>query len=227
MARKMRLFYGAIVIHFGSVGRGAVRSLVDQGFDNVTVFTLDIPDHVPDRVSGVAYRQLRAESSGRLLAVDPDGSAKPFVEAIASADIVVNAILQDTDRPLMFVQDHEIDRFKPGCLIIDISCDAGMGFPFARPTTFEAPTFGAGPVSYYGVDHTPSYLWRSASWEISEALIPFLPIVAGGPEQWDRNEVIRRAIEIREGFVQDPKILAFQHRSREYPHPILDGAAGG
>ena len=31
-----------------------------------------------------------------------------------------------------------------------------------------------GHVDYYAVDHSPSYLWNSATWEISEALLPFL-----------------------------------------------------
>ena len=38
---------------------------------------------------------------------------------------------------------------------------------------------------YYAVDHSPSYLWDAATWEISEALLPFLPTVMAGPEAWD------------------------------------------
>ena len=54
-----------------------------------------------------------------------------------------------------------------------MSCDEGMGFEWARPTSFDDPmlTVATG-VHYYAVDHSPSYLWDSATWEISEALIP-------------------------------------------------------
>ena len=41
--------------------------------------------------------------------------------------------------------------------------------------------------------------------------------MAGG-DGWDADETIRRAIEIREGVVQNPDILSFQHRSAEFPH---------
>ena len=42
-------------------------------------------------------------------------------------------------------------------LIIDVSCDEGMGFSWARPTTFAEPTFTVGDnVHYYAVDHSPS-----------------------------------------------------------------------
>ncbi len=37
---------------------------------------------------------------------------------------------------------------------------------------------------HYGVDHSPSYLWRTATSEISEALLPFLPAVLNGPDAW-------------------------------------------
>ncbi len=59
-------------------------------------------------------------------------------------------------------------------------------------------------VRHYGVDHSPSYLWNAATWENSEALLPFLPAVLGGTPAWDGDETIRRAIEIRDGVVQKP-----------------------
>ena len=135
--------------------------------------------------------------------------------------VIVNGVLQDTDRPLMFLRESEETRLKPGALIVDVSCDQAMGFPFARPTSFEAPTFTVGRVTYYGVDHTPSYLWQSASWEISRVVAPFVTTVLGGPATWDGNETIRRAIEIREGVVRNETILSFQNRETDYPHRIM------
>src|SRR5680860_1881280 len=60
-------------------------------------------------------------------------------------------------------------------------------------------------------------LWNSATWEMSEALLSYLPTVMAGPEAWDEDETIRRAIEIHNGVIQNPKILSFQNRSPEYP----------
>ncbi len=74
---------------------------------------------------------------------------------------------------------------------------------------------------YYSVDHSPSYYWNSASVEISEAILPFIDVVMGGPDSWKANETISNAIEIREGVIQNKKILTFQNRSEEYPHLIL------
>jgi alanine dehydrogenase len=93
-----------------------------------------------------------------------------------------------------------------------------MGFAFAPPTSFDEPTFQAGSLTYYAVDHTPSYLWQSASWELTRVVLPFLDVVMSGPEGWEKSETIRRAIEIRDGVVQNPKILSFQGRTEAYPH---------
>jgi alanine dehydrogenase len=71
---------------------------------------------------------------------------------------------------------------------------------------------------YYAVDHSPSFLWNSATWENSEALLQYVPIVMAGPEAWDADETIRRAIEIREGVVCNPRILSFQNREPTYPY---------
>ena len=73
-------------------------------------------------------------------------------------------------------------------------------------------------IHYYGVDHSPSLLWNSATWEISQALLPHLRPVLTGPQAWDADQTIRRAIEIRGGVIQNPDILSFQHRSPGYPH---------
>jgi hypothetical protein len=74
-------------------------------------------------------------------------------------------------------------------------------------------------IHYYAVDHSPSHLWNSATWEISDALMPYLRPVLAGPKAWGVNQTIQRAIEIRDGVIQNPRILSFQHRSPQYPHP--------
>ena len=41
-----------------------------------------------------------------------------------------------------------------------------------------------------------------------------------GPRAWDADETIRRAIEIREGIVENPRILSFQGLEATYPYAI-------
>ena len=101
-----------------------------------------------------------------------DDGRVPLAPFLAESDIVVNCTLQDPNRPLLYLKTADLAAFRPGSLIVDVSCDEGMGFDWARPTSFADPMFTVGgSINYYAVDHSPSYLWNSASWEISEALL--------------------------------------------------------
>jgi hypothetical protein len=51
--------------------------------------------------------------------------------------------------------------------------------------------------------------------------MPHLDTVLDGPQAWDADPVIRRAVEIRDGVIRNPEILSFQHRAPQYPHPQL------
>lgn len=211
----------ACVIGFGSVGRGAVHALQGLGFRDITLMSEVPGPEVKCPIPGLSYGQmLRGE--GDSLRVVVDGGEQPMAQALGGFDVIVNAILQDTDDPLMYVHEHEIGALRPGSLIVDVSCDAGMGFAFAKPTSFADPAFQVGDnILYYAVDHSPSLLWDAATWEISTALLPFLPIVMAGPEAWQSDETIRRAVEIQNGVVLNPKILSFQRRAAEYPHAVV------
>jgi alanine dehydrogenase len=213
----------AVVIGFGNTARGAVTALHSLGVHDVTVLTMRDVTAVASPVPAVVLDHLdRTEADPSRTTVQSDTGQVSTATFLARHDIVVNCVLQDTDAPLMFVSDGELAQFPPGSLIVDVSCDAGMGFECAQPTTFEEPMLTVGDgVAYYGVDHSPTYLWNSATWGISEALIPYLRTVMSGPSAWDLDRTIHEAIEIRAGVVQNPKILSFHGRSAEYPHPRL------
>lgn len=210
----------AVVIGFGATARGAVTALNAHGVHEVAVLTNREVAAVGSPIHSVRIRQLEHDP-GHGSSVITERGREPLPAYLAENDIVVNCTFQDTAQPLVYLHEADLRAFRPGSLIIDVSCDLGMGFSFARPTTFSDPTFSVGDVLYYGVDHSPSYLWNSATWENSSALLPFLRRVLEGGVAWDADETLRRAIEIRDGRVVNPAILAFQGRSPEAPFPVL------
>jgi len=137
---------------------------------------------------------------------------------IKDADFIINGILQNVNEPIIFVHESDINFLKAGSIIIDISCDKGMGFEFARPTTFDEPIIEIGDLYYYSVDHAPSYLWRAASREISLSLMPFLPIVVKGINEIKNNEILSKAIDIDNGIIVNKDIISFQKRSSKPPY---------
>lgn len=212
----------AVVIGFGATARGAVTALNALGIHDVQVLTSRGIAAVGAPIHSATIVQFDQDEDGSFLSAVLDGDErKPLAPFLAEHDIVVNCTLQNPNDPVIYLATTDLDLFAPGSLIVDVSCDEGMGFEWARMTTFDDPIFEVGDhIRYYAVDHTPSHLWNSATWEISEALLPFLRTVMDGPTDEERNETIRRAVEIRDGVIQNPAILTFQNRSAEYPHPI-------
>lgn len=215
----------AVVIGFGATARGAVTALAALGIRDVDVLTSRDRAAVAAPIHSARIVHFVSDDATTRVShvVTPEGRV-PIAGFLGEHDVIVNCVLQDTDAPLVFMTDDDLDVLAPSTLVVDVSCDEGMGFSWARPTSFAEPTFTVGRgVTYYAVDHSPSHLWRSATWENSEAILPFLRTVMGGPDAWEADPTIRRAIEIRDGIVQNPAILSFQHRSTDHPHAITGG----
>lgn len=212
----------AVVIGFGATARGAVTALSASGIHDVRVLTIRDVAAVASPIHSVRIHRFEHDPGDPGTSTVFTAAGKvPLAPFLAESDIVVNCTLQDTASPLTYLHTEDLDAFRPGSLVVDVSCDEGMGFSWARPTTFDDPMFRVGPdVGYYAVDHSPSYLWGSATWENSEALLPFVPTVLAGPDAWARDETIDAAIEIQDGRIRNPAILAFQGRTEVWqPNP--------
>lgn len=213
----------AAVIGFGATARGAVTALNAHGVDDVRVLTNRDVAAVGSPIHSTQIVQMGRdkETPEQTWADTPEDGVVPVARFLAENDIVVNCVLQDPNAPLIFVTEDDLAMFSPGSLLVDVSCDAGMGFSWAHPSSFTDPVCNvADGIYYYAVDHSPSYLWNSATWEISEALMPHIETVLDGPAAWEVDNTISRAIEIRDGTALNPDILKFQHRKDAYPHPV-------
>lgn len=210
----------AVVIGFGATARGAVTALNAHGIHDVRVLTNRDIAAVGSPIPSVDIVQFEHDPESPFAStVNTDDGPVPLPEYLAQNDIVVNCTLQDPNAPLTYLRLEDLDAFRPGSLIVDVSIDEGMGFSWARATSFADPMFTVGDsTNYYAVDHSPSLLWNSTTWEISEALMPFLRTVMDGPASWAESDTIRRAIEIEDGRVRNEAILTFQGRSAEYPY---------
>lgn len=212
----------AAILGFGATARGAVTALNAHGVDDVHVLTNRDVAAVGSPIHSTQMSQMGSDEDtpDEIWADTPDGRV-PIAQFLAEKDIVVNCVLQDPNAPLVFVTTDDLSAFARRSLIVDVSCDVGMGFEWARPTSFVEPMVElANGVLYYAVDHSPSYLWDSATWEISEALLPHLEPILDGPATWDITPTIARAIEIRDGVILNEAILAYQNRDHAYPHLV-------
>ncbi len=125
------------VFGYGSVSRGAIYALQGRGFNNIHVFTRRPPHLVADQNPDVYHGQYIVAPDGSVSVRTSEGESRPVLDELSESDIVCNGVLQDPIKPVVFVREHDVCRLKPRSLIIDISCDLGMGFSFARPTTLR------------------------------------------------------------------------------------------
>jgi alanine dehydrogenase len=206
----------AAVIGFGATARGAVTALSAHGIHDVDILTNREVTEVASPIHSAQimnFEHVDAGDGSSVSFVNTSDGQLPLAGYLAEHDVVVNCVLQDPNAPLTFLNHDDLIEFRAGSLIIDVSCDEAMGFSWARPTSFDDPTFIVGSnITYYAVDHSPSYLWNSATWEISEALLPYLRTVLDGRDAWEADQTVCRAVEILDGRVRNRDILTFQQR---------------
>jgi N5-(carboxyethyl)ornithine synthase len=123
-------------------------------------------------------------------------------------DVVVNAVLWDLFRKDHLIYREDLRNMKKGAMIIDISCDPGLGIESSSATTIENPVYIEEGILHYAVDHTPTLLWKTATGAISKEVKKYIDDLV---EEND-NEVLKNATIIKDGIILDEKIIKFQER---------------
>lgn len=210
----------ACVLGFGATARGAISSLKSLGINDISVYSKRPSYLINAPVESVDYKQMKLDGNNVVLEAD-DGQYIDSHKALEQYDVIINCVLQNPTDPLMFIRDESfVDSLDKQIDIIDISCDEGMGFYFAKPTDFDEPAFTVkNKVHYYCVDHTPTIYWKSASYEITKSIFDYIPMLVS--DSWKENKTLLKALEIENGRVVNRKILDFQQRGEEYPHDRL------
>jgi len=207
-----------VIFGYGSVSKGAITALHGRGFNNITVLSKREFHLIADKNPDVYFKSYSMQ--GQKLMVNDLTGKEYLIDYLRDADIIINGILQNVKSPVTFIQYKDVGNLKPGCLIIDISCDKGMGFEFARPTSFIEPIIEIEHLHYYSVDHTPSYLWRAATREISLCVLPFLKDISEGLSGIEQNEILAKAVEMKNGIIVNDDIISFQNRLSNPPYQI-------
>lgn len=129
-------------------------------------------------------------------------------DEIGEYDVIVNAVLWDTNRKDHLIYKEDLGRMKKNAMIIDISCDRNGGIETSVPTTIENPTYIVDGIRHYVVDHTPSIFHKTTSESISQVVAYVLDsLIEGEP-----IDVLENAKCIEDGKILDGRILSFQNR---------------
>ncbi|MBM4166153.1 MAG: alanine dehydrogenase [Ignavibacteria bacterium] len=99
-------------------------------------------------------------------------------KALLFADVVVGAVLIKGERAPHLISEEMVRQMKPGSIIIDLSIDQGGCIETSHPTTLENPTYVQHDVIHYCVPNIPANVSRTATYALTNALLPFVELVA-------------------------------------------------
>ncbi len=99
-------------------------------------------------------------------------------KAVKFADVLIGAVLVPGERTPTLVTRQMVKSMRPKSLIIDLAIDQGGCVETSRPTTIMDPVFIEENVIHYCLPNMPSAVARTATYAMSNAMLPFLRDIA-------------------------------------------------
>lgn len=99
-------------------------------------------------------------------------------EAVASADLVIGAVLVPGAAAPKLVTNEDVAGMRPGSVLVDIAVDQGGCFEDTRPTTHSDPTFRVHESVFYCVANMPGAVPRTSTTALTNATTPYVLALA-------------------------------------------------
>jgi alanine dehydrogenase len=105
-------------------------------------------------------------------------------ETVASADLVIGAVLVPGALAPKIVSEETIASMKPGSVFVDISIDQGGCSETSHMTTHSDPTYVVHEVVHYCVGNMPGAVPHTSTYGLTNATLPY--VVALAEKGFDR-----------------------------------------
>ena len=154
-----------VVIGGGVVGTHAARIAAGMGAD-VTVLDRSLPRlRYLDDVFGRDFKNRYA-------------SAAATAELIATADMVIGAVLIPGAAAPKLVSRADLSTMKPGAAIVDVAIDQGGCFETSKATTHQDPIYEVDGIMHYCVANMPGAVARTSTIALTNATMPYMLALA-------------------------------------------------
>ena len=121
---------------------------------------------------------------------------------LASADVVVGAVLVPGRAAPKVVSKDQLSLLKPTALLIDVAIDQGGAFETSRPTTYADPTFEVNGIRHYCVANMPGGVPRTSTKALTNATLPYVLRLADGVEDALENDpALALGVNTRDGRI--------------------------
>jgi alanine dehydrogenase len=124
-------------------------------------------------------------------------------ERIASADVVVGAVLIPGSKAPKLITREMLKLMKPGSVLVDVAIDQGGCFETSKPTTHGNPIYTVDGVVHYCVANMPGAVPRTSTMALTNATLPYALQIAnkGWQQAMCDNEEIELGANVVKGKV--------------------------
>lgn len=178
-----------VVLGGGVVGTHAARMAVGLGAE-VSIIDRSLP----------RLRQLDELFDGRVRT--RYSTQETIEEEIATADVVVGAVLLPGASAPKLVSRAMLAGMLPRAVLVDVAIDQGGCFETSHATTHQEPTYVVDDIIHYCVANMPGAVPRTSSVALNNATLPYgLRIADGGLAAIIAEEGLRNGLNLHGGKV--------------------------
>ena len=184
-----------VVIGGGVVGTNAAKLAVGIGA-NVTILDRSVQ----------RLRYLDDVFNGTLTTKFSTGKA--IEDALATADLVVGAVLIPGAAAPRLVRREHLGMMRPGAVLCDVAIDQGGCFETSRATTHEDPVYDVDGIVHYCVANMPGSVPLTSSHALNNATLPFtLALADKGLKALDENPHLMEGLNVKDGKIVHPAVI--------------------
>jgi alanine dehydrogenase len=131
-----------------------------------------------------------------------------ILEQLASADLVVGAVLVTGAKAPRLVRREDLRLMRPGSVIVDVAIDQGGCVETIHATTHENPTYVVDGVIHYGVANMPGGVPRTSTLALTNATFPYALQLAnkGWKQALASQPALLKGLNIVDGQVTYPGV---------------------
>ena len=126
-----------------------------------------------------------------------------ILEQIATADLVVGAVLVAGAKAPRLVRREDLKTMQPGAVIVDVAIDQGGCIETIHATTHDNPVYTIDGIIHYGVANMPGGVPRTSTLALTNATFPYVMQLA--KKGWKRalreNEALAKGLNVVDGKV--------------------------
>jgi len=144
-----------------------------------------------------------------------------ILEQIATADLVVGAVLVTGAKAPRLVRREDLKTMQPGAVIVDVAIDQGGCIETIHATTHDDPVYTIDGIIHYGVANMPGGVPRTSTLALTNATFPYVKQLA--KKGW--KKALREDEALAKGLNVADKKVTYKAVADAFGMPYSDPAA--